>query len=136
MDAEWQDHLDDDAAQRSGEALSDPGYVSVRGNNVTAGPDVFDIGGVAAKGPAFGATIGGNIWEDPVAVDSTPPSGYNTGYSLSDIGPALGCADGTPNNAAITTIMSGGGGASTASLLGSNAVGATFTLGEQTSKRL
>jgi hypothetical protein len=103
--------------------------------------DVVDLGGVVLKGAAFGATVSGSIWEDPVS-KTGGPTGYNTGYEL-DISNALGCADGTPNNATISTVLSGGGnGASfggtgtngedtSTSLLGSTGVpGLGFSLGE------
>jgi len=102
--------------------------VQALGFNAAAGPDVLDIGGIVLKGAAVGASVTGNIWFDPVA-KTGGPTGYNTGYEL-DLAQALGCADGTPNNATIGTILSGGGGASSTSLLGSSATGAQFSLGE------
>lgn len=92
------------------------------------GPDVLDIGGIVLKGAAVGAIVSGNIWFDPVS-KTGGPTGYNTGYEL-DLTNALGCADGTPNNASIATVLVGGGGASSTSLLGSSATGAQFSLGE------
>lgn len=102
--------------------------VEALGFNAAAGPDVLDIGGIVLKGAGVGAIVSGNIWFDPVA-KTGGPSGYNTGYEL-DLAQALGCADGTPNNASIGTILSGGGGGSSTSLLGSSASGAVFSLGE------
>lgn len=102
--------------------------VEALGFNAAAGPDVLDIGGIVLKGAGVGAIVSGNIWFDPVA-KTGGPSGYNTGYEL-DLAQALGCADGTPNNATIGTILSGGGGGSSTSLLGSSASGAVFSLGE------
>jgi hypothetical protein len=93
----------------------------------TTYPDVLNIGGIVLKGAAVGATVGGDIWFDPVA-KTGGPTGYNTGYEV-DLGSALGCADGTPNNASLSTVMIGGGGASATSLIGSTASGPTFTLG-------
>jgi len=98
------------------------------GFDAVAGPDVLDIGGIVLKGAAAGAIVSGDIWFDPVA-KTGGPTGYNTGYEL-DLGQALGCADGTPNNATIGTVLVGGGGASTSSLLGSSASGPVFSLGE------
>jgi hypothetical protein len=89
--------------------------------------DVLNVGGIVLKGAAVGATVGGNIWFDPVA-KTGGNTGYNTGYEV-DLAGALGCADGTPNNASLSTVMLGGGGASATSLIGSTATGLTFTLG-------
>ncbi len=93
-----------------------------------AGPDVVDLGGIVLKGVAVGATVSGNIWEDPVTLTGGT-SGYNTGWTL-DLTNALGCGDATPGNASISTIMSGGGGGTATSLLGSSATGVAFSLGE------
>lgn len=93
-----------------------------------AGPDLLDVGGIVLKGAAVGAIVSGNIWFDPVA-KTGGSSGYNTGYEL-DLTNALGCADGTPGNASIGTVLVGGGGASSTSLLGSTASGPVFSLGE------
>jgi len=90
--------------------------------------DVLDIGGIVLKGAAVGATVGGSIWFDPVA-KTGGPTGYNTGYEV-DIASAAGCADGTPNNATLTNVLIGGGGASTNSLIGGTAAGLTFSLGQ------
>jgi len=98
------------------------------GFNAAAGPDVLDVGGIVLKGAAVGATVTGDIWFDPVS-KTGGSSGYNTGYEL-DLTNALGCADGTPNNATISTVLSGGGGGSSTSLLGSTANGVSFSLGE------
>ena len=43
---------------------------------------------------------------------------------------AAGCADGTPNNANITLVLSGGGGASSTSLLGDTGGGVNFSFSE------
>lgn len=91
--------------------------------------DVVDVGGLILTGLAPGASVTGQIWEDPVS-KTGGASGYNTGYEL-DLTNALGCADGTPNNASIAQVLSGGGGASNTSLLGSSPVnGLSFTVGE------
>jgi hypothetical protein len=92
--------------------------VALLGFNPTPGPDVVDVGGIVLTGLNAGATVSGSIWEDPVAL-THGASGYNTGYEL-DLATAAGCADGTPNNANILIVLSGGGGASATSLLGSN----------------
>jgi hypothetical protein len=102
-------------------------YVSLLGFNA-AGPDVVDLGGIIIKGASVGAAVSGNIWEDPVA-KTGGTSGYNTGYEL-DLGNAVGCADGTPNNVSIAQVMTGGGGASATSLLGSNTTGLSYQFGE------
>lgn len=91
-------------------------------------PDVINIGGIVLKGAAVGATVSGSLWQDPVA-KTGGPTGYNTGYEL-DLNAALGCADGTPNNAAIAQTLFGGGGGSSTSLLGSTASGLVFSLGQ------
>jgi len=91
-------------------------------------PDVVDVGGVILSGVSAGAAVTGDIWEDPVA-KTGGASGYNTGYEL-DLASAAGCADGTPNNANLTIVLSGGGGASATSLLGSTASGLTYHFGE------
>jgi hypothetical protein len=92
--------------------------VALLGFNPAPGPDVVDVGGIVLSGVNAGATVSGSIWEDPVAL-THGATGYNTGYEL-DLGTAAGCADGTPNNANILIVLSGGGGASATSLLGSN----------------
>ena len=102
--------------------------VTLLGFNPGLGPDVVDLGGVVLTGVNAGANVGGNIWEDPVA-KTGGASGYNTGYEL-DLAGAAGCADGTSGNANITIVLSGGGGASATSLLGSATTGLTFTTGE------
>jgi hypothetical protein len=102
-------------------------YVSLLGFNA-AGPDVVDLGGIIIKGPSVGGAVSGNIWEDPVT-KTGGTSGYNTGYEL-DLTNALGCADGTPNNASIAQTMFGGGSTSSTSLLGSTAVGTSYQFGE------
>jgi len=101
--------------------------IETLGFNAGAGPDVLDVGGIVLKGAAVGAIVSGNIWFDPVS-KTGGTSGYNTGYEL-DLTNALGCADGTPNNATISTVMIGGG-ATSPSLLGSTASGPVFSLGE------
>jgi hypothetical protein len=93
-----------------------------------AGPDVLDIGGLVLSGVNAGAAVLGNIWEDPVA-KTGGATGYNTGYEL-DAAPALGCVDGTAGNANILQVLSGGGGSSATSLLGSTAAGLAFQFGE------
>jgi hypothetical protein len=102
--------------------------VAILGFNTSAGPDVVDIGGIVLKGAAVGAIVGGNLWQDPVT-KTGGATGYNTGYEL-DVAAGTGCADGTANNASISTVMLGGGGTSATSLLGSTATGPQFTLGE------
>jgi len=55
---------------------------------------------------------------------------YQTGYVL-DFANAIGCQNGTANDAAIASVMSGGGGGTSSSLLGSSVpAGVTFTLGQ------
>jgi hypothetical protein len=54
---------------------------------------------------------------------------YDTGYALNIPG-AIGCTDSTPNNAGIKTVLIGGGGTSSTSLLGSTADGLSFSFGE------
>jgi len=103
------------------------GQVGVLGFDPTQ-QDVIDVGGIVLKGPAFSATITGSVWFDPVSFTGGP-GGYNTGWEL-DLTNAAGCADGTPNNASITQVLSGGGGASATSLLGGTAAGINFSLGE------
>jgi hypothetical protein len=93
-----------------------------------AGPDVLDIGGIVLSGVNAGAAVTGNIWEDPVA-KTGGATGYNTGYEL-DLAAAVGCADGTAGNANLTQVLSGGGGSSATSLLGSSATGLAFAFGE------
>jgi hypothetical protein len=90
--------------------------------------DVIDVGGIVLKGAAVGATVTGSVWFDPVA-KTGGPTGYNTGYEL-DLAQAAGCADGTAGNAAISQVLSGGGGGTSTSLLGSTANGMSFSLGE------
>jgi hypothetical protein len=91
--------------------------------------DVVDVGGTVLTGVNAGATVSGNIWEDPVAKTGGSDQ-YNTGYTL-DIASAAGCADGTAGNANLTIVLSGGGGASSTSLLGSTGTaGLTFSSGE------
>lgn len=91
--------------------------------------DAVNVGGIVLKGPGVGATAGGQIWFDPVA-KTGGATGYNTGYEL-DLGQALGCADETPNNAALAQVMVGGGGATSTSLLGSEGIsGITFSIGQ------
>jgi hypothetical protein len=109
------------------------GFNSTPAHNTGLGGDVVDVGGVVIKGVGVGATLAGTIWEDPVAKlakDSPDQPGiYTTGYGL-DVASAAGCADGTPNNATITLVLSGGGGTSTASALGDQAGGLELSFGE------
>jgi hypothetical protein len=90
--------------------------------------DVVDLGGVVLTGVNAGGIVGGSIWEDPVS-KTGGGSGFNTGYEL-DLASAAGCADTTPNNANLTIVLSGGGGASGTSLLGGTATGLNFHSGE------
>lgn len=95
--------------------------------------DVVDVGGIVLSGADVGATVVGNIWEDPVALapKGTDPTTtlYNTGYNV-DLTDALGCADGTPNNATISQVLSSGGGTHNVSPLGGTATGTAFQFGE------
>jgi hypothetical protein len=91
-------------------------------------PDVVDVGGTVLTGVNAGAAVSGNIWEDPVA-KTGGATGYNTGYEL-DLASAAGCADGTAGNANLTIVLSGGGGASSNSLLNSPTNGLSFDSGE------
>jgi len=90
--------------------------------------DVIDVGGTVLTGVNAGATVSGDIWEDPVAKTGNSDQ-YNTGYTL-DLPSAVGCADGTANNANILQVLSGAGGASATSLLGSTTSGISFKTGE------
>jgi hypothetical protein len=110
-----------------GKAYQIQAAISIAGSDEAA-PDVVDVQGIVLKGPGVGALVGGTVWEDPVS-KTGGGTGYNTGYEL-DLANATGCSDATPGNATISTIMLGGGGASSTSLLGSTATGITFTLGE------
>jgi len=101
------------------------------------GADVVEVGGIVLSGVNAGAALTtfaadgafkSSIWEDPVA-KTGGASGYNTGYEL-DLGPAVGCVDGNPNTANILQVLTGGGGASATSLLGSTANGLIFSFGE------
>jgi hypothetical protein len=101
------------------------------------GADVVEVGGIVLSGVNAGAALAtfathgsfkSSIWEDPVA-KTGGASGYNTGYEL-DLGPAVGCVDGTPNTANILQVLTGGGGASANSLLGDSANGLLFAFGE------
>jgi hypothetical protein len=96
-------------------------------------PDVVNVGGIVLKGAAVGATVLGDLWQDPVALETVgvqdPSDIYDTGYKV-DTGPALGCADGTAGNAHITMTEFGSGGTSATSLLGSNTNGIVFLLGQ------
>jgi hypothetical protein len=103
------------------------GKVALLGFN-PGGPDLVDVGGILLAGLGVGATVTGTIWEDPVA-KTGGATGYNTGYEV-DIASAAGCADATPNNASISQVLSGGGGATATSLLGSSAPGISFQFGE------
>jgi hypothetical protein len=100
-------------------------------------PDVVNLGGQVLTGVNAGALLAttasgpspSNIWEDPVS-KTGGASGYNTGYEL-DLASAVGCADGTAGNANILQVLSGGGGASSTSLLGSAPTnGLIFEFGE------
>jgi len=103
--------------------------ISLLGFNPVPGPDVVDVGGVVLTGVNAGATVSGDIWEDPVA-KTGGASGYNTGYEL-DLANAAGCATASPtNDENITIVLSGGGGASATSLLGSSTTGLSFDFGE------
>jgi len=102
--------------------------IAVLGFNTGLGPDVIDVGGIGLTGVNAGTNLSGNIWEDPVS-KTGGATGYNTGYEV-DIASAAGCADNTPNNANITLVLSGGGGTSANSLLGSSTTGLKWTTGE------
>jgi hypothetical protein len=97
------------------------------------GVDVVDIGGTVLSGASAGATVVGNIWEDPVvlAPHGTDPNTtlYKTGYNV-DLNDAIGCADGTAGNANITAVLSSGGGTHNVSPLGGTATGLAFQFGE------
>jgi hypothetical protein len=55
---------------------------------------------------------------------------YNTNYTL-DLNDALGCSDGIQNNANISQVLSGGGGSSSTSALGSTGIpGLSFQSGQ------
>jgi len=112
------------------------GFNTDPGHNGGLGGDVVDVGGIVIKGVGVGATTVGTIWEDPVAklakTDPAQPGAYNTGYAL-DLAGAAGCADATPNNANITLVLSGGGGASSTSLLGDTGGGVNFSFSESAS---
>lgn len=113
--------------------------VALKGiGNGSNGPDVVDVGGIVLTGVNAGAAATGTIWEDPVAKapKGTPPAStsYNSGYVL-DLGPAIGCADGTAGNANVLQVLSSGGGApaTSTSLLGSTGTtGLSFDFGEPT----
>jgi hypothetical protein len=115
------------------------GYVAALGFNTNPshngglGGDVLDLGGIVAKGIVVGATMAGTIWEDPAVklakTDPAQPGAYNTGYGL-DLTGAGGCVDGTAGNASIPTVLTGGGGTSSASLLGDTAGGLTLSFAE------
>jgi len=108
------------------------------------GPDVISAAGIVLSGVNAGATLAtfatagaahASIWEDPVS-KTGGASGFNTGYEL-DLGAAAGCADGlqpgetgTVGNANILQVLTGGGGASATSLLGSPANGFIFEFGQ------
>jgi hypothetical protein len=108
--------------------------ISLLGFNPTYAPDTVDLGGVNVNsGVGAGLTVTGSVWEDPVkkGTDGPPTTDiYNTGYVL-DLGNAIGCADGTAGNATIAQVLSGGGGASQNSPLGTTGVpGIAFQTGE------
>jgi hypothetical protein len=95
--------------------------------------DVFNVGGIVVSGADAGATIGGNIWEDPVGLvlpHEIGPTLYNTGYALDVNNGVLNCEDGTPGNVLIVTEMISGGGTHAVSPLGSTATGLTFQFGQ------
>jgi len=105
---------------------------------------VISAAGIVLSGVNAGATLAtfatagaahASIWEDPVS-KTGGASGFNTGYEL-DLGAAAGCADGlqpgetgTVGNANILQVLTGGGGASATSLLGSTANGFIFEFGQ------
>jgi hypothetical protein len=97
-----------------------------------AGPDVYDVRGTVVKGLGVGGSVSGSVWIDPVTKLTTKTPGYpgafSTGYALDNTAVA-NCADGTPANTSITTLMIGGGGGSSTSLRGYQAAGLTFALG-------
>jgi hypothetical protein len=108
------------------------------------GADVVSVGGVVLSGVNAGAMLAtfqtagafhSSVWEDPVS-KTGGASGFNTGYEL-DLAQAVGCADGdgggetaTQGNANILQVLTGGGGASATSLLGSSANGLVFEFGQ------
>ncbi|HET7740358.1 MAG TPA: hypothetical protein VFL67_06920 [Mycobacterium sp.] len=108
------------------------------------GADVVSLGGIVLSGVNSGAMLATfansgafhtSIWEDPVS-KTGGASGFNTGYEL-DLASAAGCADGnaggetaTQGNANILQVLTGGGGASATSLLGSSANGLVFVDGQ------
>lgn len=107
-------------------------YLTIKG--FTPGTlDVIEVTGLITKGPSIGATVGGQLYEDPVSkfgptspagpVPAKPwPNGY-TGYGLDvTTGNPLGCTDGTAGNANITQVAVGDG----PSLLGSPSTGLSF----------
>jgi hypothetical protein len=132
-------------------------YITAEGLD-PAGPDVYDVTGLVAKGLDVGALETASYWEEPV-VKSLDPEGdgtnttpgfdgvngdddnlANSGYSVDDnyTYPALLlCQPATDPDefpgaglAPITQVAFGGGGATaTSPFLGTTANGATFTLG-------
>ncbi len=108
-------------------------YVTIKGF-VVGSLDVVEVTGLITKGPSVGATVSGQLYEDPISklgpispagpIPPNPkPAGY-TGYGLDIItGNPLGCTDGVPGNAAITLIEVGDG----ISMLGNPASGLSFS---------
>jgi hypothetical protein len=129
-------------------------YITIQGFDPSA-LDVVDVTGLVSKGLSVGAVETATFWENPV-VKGTDPEGdgtnnptadganhtddniFNSGYSVDDnfaLNTLVKCLGGTPLGEipapGITTVAIGGGGATASSpILGSNAAGASFALGQ------
>jgi hypothetical protein len=76
------------------------------------------------------ATMSANATSTGTGSATLNGDAYNTNYNL-DLTNALGCATATPNDANITQVLSGGGGSSSTSVLGTTGVpGISFQFGE------
>ncbi len=113
-----------------GKAFQIQAYLTVKGFRPgDAISDVSVITGLVAKGPSVGATVGGQLYQDPISkfsptsgagpVPALPhPAGY-TGYGLDIVaGNPIGCTDGIAGNVAMTQLQFGDG----TSLIGSAGV--------------
>jgi hypothetical protein len=94
----------------------------------TVVPDAINLTGLVLKGAAVGADVGGQIWFNPAVLAPVGTGHLDSGYDV-DLASAVGCQDGTPNNASIVQVLAGGG-VTTPSGLGSITPGILFSLGQ------
>jgi hypothetical protein len=98
---------------------------TISGTNIPAGAVITAVNSATSATFSGAAATGSGTNSDGVL----NAGNYDTGYLL-DVGSAVGCADGTANNATITNTLVGGGGTSTVSVLGGQGQGFIYSFGQ------